>query len=87
MRNVLKLAIIASVAGLALAEPALAQSFNPDFGTANTLALSYASHGTQGQQAQYDGRDAFAQAPDQGISVQRATGNGSAGYEALVATH
>jgi hypothetical protein len=87
MRNVLKCALIASVAGLALAEPALAQSFNPEFGTANTLALTVAARDTQSQAAQYDGRDAFARAPERGISAQRDTGTPSVGYETLLATH
>ena len=84
MRNALKLLVIGAVAGLALAEPALAQSFNPDFGTANTLPLAYAPQ--SGTQAQDAGRDAFAQAPERGIAQHGISGT-SAGYDALLATY
>lgn len=88
MRNALKLLIVGSVAGLALGEPAFAQSFNPDFGTANTLPLAYAPQSGGQYQATPDaGRNAFAQAPERGIAAQDDAGNASVGYEKLLATH
>lgn len=88
MRNALKLLIVGAVAGLAMAEPALAQSFSPDFGTANTLPLAYAPHAvTPDQSARSAGRNAFAQEPERGVTVQRGVSGTAAGYDALVATY
>lgn len=86
MRNALKIMIVGAVAGLALAEPALAQSFNPDYGTANTLPRAYAPQaGTQYRAVRDAGHDAFAQAPERSFAPE--AGNASAGYETLLATH
>jgi hypothetical protein len=45
-----KLAVIATLAVLGLASPALAQSFDPDSGTGNTLAFSYGTVSTGNHQ-------------------------------------
>ena len=87
MRTALKLMIIGSVAGLALAGPAFAQSFNPGYGTGNALPYAYAPHdGSRFQAIDSVGGNAYAQAPERGVTVQRATGD-AGGYEALLDTH
>ena len=86
MRNALKLMIIDSVAGLALAGPAFAQTFNPADGAANAAPFEYApAGGTQYRDFRHAGRDAYAQAPERGFVTQPAAGNGSLGYESLLA--
>jgi hypothetical protein len=85
MRNVLKLMIVGSVAGLALAGPASAQTFNPADGSANAAPFEYApADGGQYQSVRHAGREAYAQAPERGFVAQPAPGNGSPGYEMLL---
>jgi hypothetical protein len=65
-----RIALIAAVAALSFASPALAQSFNPDFGTGNELPSQYHDSGrlVRGNVAQshekiamrHNGRDLFA---------------------------
>lgn len=85
MRNTLKFMIIGAVAGLALAEPAVAQSFNPNDGSGTTPPFAYAPDtGTRYQSFQNAGGEAYAQVPERGA---HGTSNGSVGYERLLATH
>jgi len=86
MRNALKFMIIGSVAGLALAGPAFAQSFNPADGTGNTLPFAYAPvAGThESRDFRLAARQAYAEAPS--TFTLRETGNGSPGYERLLQT-
>jgi hypothetical protein len=90
-----KIGLIAAVAALAFASPALAQSFNPDYGTGNELSAHFQDNGqlvsgTAGQRgtqvvSRQSGMNAYAMvgrsapADDAGVSAT-ATGGGSAGY-------
>ena len=86
MRNTFKFMIIGAVAGLALAEPAVAQSFNPNDGSGTTPPFAYAPDtGTHYQRFQNASSEAYAQMPERGV-VTPGTSNGSVGYERLLAT-
>jgi hypothetical protein len=87
MRNALKLMIIGSVAGLTLAGPAFAQTYNPADGSANAAPFEYApAEAPQYQAFRHAGREAYAQAPERGFVSQPAAGNDSPGYESLLDT-
>jgi hypothetical protein len=94
MINISRLALIA-VAVAGIAAPAFAQSFDPEFGTGNTLPFAFSATGQQAGKttvvrhvrvkaaAHRSGRNAFAMVPD-GASGSAfspaATGGGSIGY-------
>ena len=68
-----------------VATPALAQSFNPSFGTGNELPFSYKSTAQDTQSiARASGENAFAMTPGQSVNHDpnspANTGGGSEGY-------
>lgn len=80
-----KLVTIFTVATIAVVSPAFAQSFDPDEGTGNLVALSYQGAGAHKQAAiRRNGIDAFAMAPSAEIrdvsNLPEHTGGGSLGY-------
>ena len=90
MTSISKLAVIAALAATAVASPALAQSFDPELGTGNSLPFSFAP--TTSQKAtmaaprthskvavQQSGANAFAMVP-RGAFDPALTGGGSVGY-------
>jgi hypothetical protein len=92
-----KLVIATTVAMLGLASPAFAQSFDPDWGTGNSVSTFYDGQGalhvgsTASEQTQVAGRSgesAFAMIPNaiSGIDNPSLTGGGSAGYNETVRT-
>lgn len=86
MTNKSKLILIAAVASLGIASPAFAQSFDPDAGTGNVLALGYASpaNGHERIAVRRSGLEAYAMVPrtQSGPSVDNPalTGGGNLGY-------
>lgn len=81
--------IITTVAKLAIVSPAFAQSFDPDIGTGNVLALNSQATVAQQQAAvRRSGIDAFAMAPREQVGPaadQPAnTGGGSLGYNEML---
>jgi hypothetical protein len=85
MSNTFKFMIIGAVAGLALAGPAVAQSFNPNDGSGTTSSFAYAPDTrTHYQSVQNAGGEAYAQVPERG-PMARGTSTGS-GYEGLLDT-
>ena len=64
--------IFAAIVAAGIASPALAQSFDPDAGTGNTLGFSYQPGGAQHQiSARENGLTAYAR-----VSHRTRTGNG-----------
>jgi hypothetical protein len=90
-----KIAVIAAIAALSCASPALAQSFDNDFGTGNELPSYYDSQGglhagnahMQTQIATHrSGLNAFASIGRSSFSSDEpsATGGGSVGYNEML---
>lgn len=80
-----KLVTIFAVATIAFVSPAFAQSFDPDQGTGNLVALSYQDAGSHRQAAIHrNGADAFAMVPSAELrdvsNMPEHTGGGSVGY-------
>ena len=81
-----KLVTIFTVATIAIASPAFAQSFDPDEGTGNLLPLGYQAAGSHEHAAIHrNGIDAFAMAPPRAemrnvSDLPEHTGGGSFGY-------
>jgi hypothetical protein len=86
MTNKSKLIIIAAIASLGIASPAIAQSFDPDAGTGNVLAFGYTSpaSGHRSIAVRRSGLEAYAMVPrtqsDPSIDNPALTGGGSPGY-------
>ena len=85
MTNKWKLVTIFTVAMIGIVSPAFAQSFDPDQGTGNLVALSYQGAGSHKPAAiRGNGTDAFAMAPGAEIrdvsNMSEYTGGGSLGY-------
>jgi hypothetical protein len=97
MINKSKLALIAAIAAVSIASPALAQSFNPRDGTANVLPFSYGPGGTRvavgsaAPRLYRSGEHAFAMVPRdppaRSAINSGATGGGSSGYNELLLQH
>ncbi len=97
MNRMSKLALIAAVAAVSIASPALAQSFNPRDGGANTLPFSYGAGGSRvymgsGTPSQeQNGLHSFASIPENRPAATSinpgATGGGSAGYNTRLLQH
>jgi hypothetical protein len=83
-----KITLVAAVAALSFVSPALAQSFDADFGTGNELPAQYSSRGNlvEGTVARQSGLSAYAAAPASGSTSIDQTG-GSVGYVEPFATH
>jgi hypothetical protein len=95
-----KLAVIAAVAAVSIASPALAQSFNPRDGGANTMPFSYGPGGTRvyigsgvssAPAQEQNGLHSFASIPENRPAVTSVypgeTGGGSAGYNTRLLQH
>ena len=96
MTTISKLALVAAIAAAGIASPALAQSFDPDAGTGNVLAFSYAPMGAPNDTVaarqtnhgkiarRQNGLHAFAMVPGGAASGDAndpaLTGGGSIGY-------
>jgi len=64
MTIISKFTLIAALAAAGIASPALAQSFNPEIGTGNSLQFSYGQTAqTKQLAARQNGLDAFAMIP------------------------
>ncbi len=101
MMKMSKLALVAAVAAISVASPALAQSFNPRDGGGNTLPFSYGAGGSRLYMGSAAGRTApwqeqnglhsFAMVPGNRPAATAgdpgATGGGSIGYNARVLQH
>jgi hypothetical protein len=70
-------ATLVLIAAIGIASPALAQSFDPDMGTGNLVAISNGASAVR-HSASPNGRNAFAMVP---------RGGAVSGYEELLATH
>ena len=83
-----KIALVAAVAALSFVSPALAQSFDADFGTGNELSAQYNSRGmlVEGTVARQSGLSAYAAAPASGATSIDSVG-GSVGNVEPFATH
>ena len=86
MTNKSKLILIAAVASLGIASPAFAQSFDPEAGTGNVLALGAASpaSGHERIAVRRSGLEAYAMIPrtqsDPSVDNPALTGGGNLGY-------
>jgi hypothetical protein len=93
------LAVIATVAAVGIASPALAQSFDPEAGSGNVVPFSYAPIAAQNDSvavrqsshanvARHNGLHAFARIPggsaDGNANDPTLTGGGSAGYNQML---
>ena len=72
-------ATLVLIAVLGIASPALAQSWDPDMGTGNLVAINKGAAAQQHAAAPQSGRNAFAMVPRGGEK--------SSGYEELLNTH
>ncbi|HXE11160.1 MAG TPA: hypothetical protein VN633_03515 [Bryobacteraceae bacterium] len=70
-------ATLVLIAAIGIASPALAQSWDPDMGTGNLVAINNGAAAVH-HSASPNGRNAFAMVP---------RGGEVSGYEALLATH
>jgi hypothetical protein len=84
------LAIIAAVAAIGIASPALAQSFDPEAGTGNVVASNVGATTWQSDQIrdQRNGLQAYAMVPSQPAAAASTAptlnGGGSAGYNDMI---
>jgi hypothetical protein len=84
------LAIIAAVAAIGIASPALAQSFDPEAGTGNVVASNVATTTWQSDkvQGQLSGLRAYAMVPRQSTTAASTdsalNGGGSSGYNDMI---
>jgi hypothetical protein len=83
-----KLVLIATVAAMGIATPALAQSFDPDAGTGNVLSYSYAPTRHEQVAVNRNGLHAFAMVPRGGQWNQWNAGSNAAtsGYDPGIET-
>ena len=86
-----KIAVIAAIAALSFASPALAQSFDNDFGTGNELPSYYDSQGglhggmpSAQFVANRGGMSAYASVGRSGFASESNTGGGSVGYNEML---
>jgi hypothetical protein len=100
MTIISKVALIAAIAAVGIASPALAQSFDPDAGSGNLLGFSYASTPAQSDEfavrpsshaktaVRQNGLHAFASVPGTWSNSRSTdpafTGGGSAGYNQML---
>jgi hypothetical protein len=97
MNRMSKLALITAVAAVSIASPALAQSFNPRDGGANTLPFSNAAGssrvymGSGAPLQEQNGLHSFASIPENRPATTSVypgeTGGGSAGYNMRLLQH
>ena len=88
-----KIAVIAAIAALSFASPALAQSFDNDFGTGNEQPSYYDSHGglhagTPSAQLNFvanrGGMSAYASVGRSSFASESNAGGGSVGYNEML---
>ena len=100
MTTISRIVLIAAVAAVGIASPALAQSFDPEAGSGNVLGFSYAPSAVQNDEfavrqsshaktaARQNGLRAFARVPgtssNSGSNNPAFTGGGSAGYNQML---
>jgi hypothetical protein len=100
MTTISRMALIAAIATVGIASPALAQAFAPDAGTGNVMGFSYAPTPAQNDEfavrqsshantaARQNGLHAFASVPgawsNSRSNDQAFTGGGSAGYNQML---
>jgi hypothetical protein len=74
-------ATLVLVAAIGIASPALAQSYDPDMGTGNLVAINNGAHIAAPQ----NGRNAYGMVPRDHETT--APGGSSRGYEEMLNTH
>jgi hypothetical protein len=100
MITISRIALIAAVAAVGIASPALAQSFDPEAGSGNVLGFNYAPSAVQNDEfavrksshaktaARQNGLHAFARVPGAASGSNSndpaVTGGGSAGYNQML---
>jgi hypothetical protein len=100
MTIISRITLIAAIAAVGIASPALAQSFDPEAGSGNVAGFSYAPTSGQNDEfavpqsshaktvARQNGLRAFARVPgtssNSGSTDPASTGGGSAGYNQML---
>jgi opacity protein-like surface antigen len=98
MTTISRIALIAAIAAVGIASPALAQSLNPEAGSGNVAGFSYGPTPAQNDEyivpqnsqtaARQNGLHAFASVPgassNSGSNDPAFTGGGSAGYNQML---
>jgi hypothetical protein len=80
-----KLVLIATIATMSIATPALAQSFDPDAGTGNVLSYSYAPSRHEQVAIHRNGLHAFAMVP-RGAQWNAGSNAATSGYDPGIET-